>query len=108
MACAFASACIPGDIQPSGGDYFGNPVNRTARIEAAAHGGMILMSEDTAQRLQDDLPDGAGLIDHGFHRLKDLGASPQTVSANPCGPAASANIPALTPLSRKCTISRRK
>ncbi len=63
-----------GDIQPSDGDYFGNPVNRTARIEAAAHGGMILMSEDTAQRLTEDLPDGASLIDHGFHTLKDLGA----------------------------------
>ncbi len=63
-----------GDIQPSGGDYFGNPVNRTARIEAAAHGGMILMSEDTAERLTADLPEGAALIDHGFHRLKDLGA----------------------------------
>ena len=63
-----------GDIEPSEGDYFGNPVNRTARIEAAAHGGMILMSEDTAQRLTEDLPDGASLIDFGFHTLKDLGA----------------------------------
>lgn len=63
-----------GDIQPSDGDYFGNPVNRTARIEAAAHGGMILLSEDTAQRLEESLPDGASLIDHGFHTLKDLGA----------------------------------
>ena len=63
-----------GTLYPSGGDYFGTPVNRTARIEAAAHGGMILLSEETAQRLEGCLPNGASLVDHGFHTLKDLGA----------------------------------
>src|SRR5581483_8843100 len=39
-----------GLLEPIGGDYFGPPVNRAARIERAAHGGMILLSADTAQR----------------------------------------------------------
>ncbi len=61
-------------IEPMDGDYFGNPVNRAARIESAAHGGMILLSEDTAQRMGDALPAEAILLDLGFHRLKDLSA----------------------------------
>jgi predicted ATPase/class 3 adenylate cyclase/uncharacterized protein HemY len=59
-------------MTPAEGDYFGSAVNRAARIEGAAHGSMILISEETALRLQDELPFGASLIDHGMHRLKDL------------------------------------
>lgn len=61
-------------IEPMDGDYFGNPVNRAARIESAAHGGMILLSEETARRMDEALPAEAVLLDLGFHRLKDLSA----------------------------------
>jgi predicted ATPase/class 3 adenylate cyclase len=55
------------------GDYFGPVVNRTARLEAVAHGGQVLVSGVTAELLSDALPDGVSLRDLGLHRLKDLG-----------------------------------
>jgi class 3 adenylate cyclase len=55
-----------------GSDYFGPPVNRTARILSTAHGGQVLISEDTRQRLVTELEPGVSLTDLGFHQLKDL------------------------------------
>ena len=55
------------------GDYFGPVVNRTARLEAVAYGGQVLVSGVTAELLADALPDGVRLHDLGLHRLKDLG-----------------------------------
>jgi predicted ATPase/class 3 adenylate cyclase len=54
-------------------DYFGPAVNRTARLEAVAHGGQVLVSGATAELLSETLPDGVALRDLGPHRLKDLG-----------------------------------
>ena len=62
-----------GDAESRGGDYFGPAVNRTARIMAAGHGGQILLSASTADRLDGDLPATSRLRDLGEHRLKDLG-----------------------------------
>jgi predicted ATPase/class 3 adenylate cyclase len=61
-----------GETEERDGDYFGPVVNRVARLEAAAHGGQILLSAATAELIQDALPDGAILQDLGHHRLKDL------------------------------------
>jgi len=58
-------------------DYFGPVVNRAARLEAAAHGGQVLVSGATAELLAGTLPDGAALRDLGPHRLKDLGRPEQ-------------------------------
>jgi len=58
-------------------DYFGPVVNRTARLEAVAHGGQVLVSGATAALLSDALPGGAALRDLGSHRLKDLGRPEQ-------------------------------
>jgi predicted ATPase len=58
-------------------DYFGPVVNRAARLEAAAHGGQVLISGATAELLAGSLPAGAGLRDLGLHRLKDLGRPEQ-------------------------------
>jgi len=56
-----------------GGDYFGPPVNRVARIQAAGHGGQVLLSAVTREAIEaKGLPDGIVLRDHGEHRLKDL------------------------------------
>lgn len=54
-------------------DYFGPAVNRAARIEAAAHGGQILLSQAVERLLGGELPEGIDLIDLGEHRLKGLG-----------------------------------
>jgi predicted ATPase/class 3 adenylate cyclase len=58
-------------------DYFGPVVNRAARLEAAAHGGQVLVSGATAELLAGSLPEGVGLDDLGPHRLKDLGRPEQ-------------------------------
>ncbi len=66
-----------GACEQRDGDYFGPVVNRTARLEAVAHGGQVLVSGVTAELLSDALPDGLSLRDLGLHRLKDLGRPEQ-------------------------------
>jgi predicted ATPase/class 3 adenylate cyclase len=58
-------------------DYFGPVVNRTARLEAIASGGQVLLSGATAELLSESLPAGIILRDLGHHRLKDLGRPEQ-------------------------------
>ena len=53
-------------------DYYGNAVNRCARLRSIAHGGQILISEATAQLVRDDLSGEISLRELGSHRLKDL------------------------------------
>jgi predicted ATPase/class 3 adenylate cyclase len=53
--------------------YANLPINRCARLMAAAHGGQIVISGATESLVRDQLPDGVGLIDLGEHRLRDLG-----------------------------------
>jgi predicted ATPase/class 3 adenylate cyclase len=57
-----------GSIDPCGGDYFGQPVNRTARIMAIGSGGQILASEATKALLSPQTP----LRSLGRQILKDL------------------------------------
>jgi predicted ATPase/class 3 adenylate cyclase len=54
------------------GDYFGQPLNRVARLLAIGHGGQVLLSASTRDIVQDILPEGASLRDMGERRLKDL------------------------------------
>lgn len=53
-------------------DYFGGTLNRTARIEAAAHGGQILVSGVTRALALDNLPPDLQFHELGEHRLKGL------------------------------------
>ena len=53
-------------------DYFGQAVNRVARLLAAGHGGQTLLSRTTYELVRDALPEGVRLQDLGQHRLKDL------------------------------------
>ena len=54
------------------GDFYGRAVNRCARIRAAANGGQVLLSRATCELVRDSLPQGAGLLDLGERKLRDL------------------------------------
>ena len=58
-------------------DYFGQPLNRVARLLAAGHGAQVLISAATQELTRDTLPAAAGLKDVGEHRLRDLGRPEQ-------------------------------
>ena len=58
------------EIRDSG--YFGQPLNRAARLLAAGHGGQILVSATAERGLREHLPAVAALRDMGERRLKDL------------------------------------
>jgi predicted ATPase len=58
-----------GEVHERDGDYFGPPVNRTARLMSAGHGGQVLISGVTAE-----LVPGLVLRNLGQHRLRDLGS----------------------------------
>ncbi len=53
-------------------DYFGAPVNRTARVMSVAHGGQVLLSQAVADCVRERLPPTVTLRDLGSVRLKDL------------------------------------
>jgi adenylate cyclase len=53
-------------------DYFGEPLNRAARLLAAGHGEQTLVSEATSDLCRDHLPPLATLKSLGEHHLKDL------------------------------------
>jgi len=60
------------------GDYFGQTLNRVARLQAVAYGGQILVSTVTRELVANLLPEGCYLLDLGEHRLKDL-ANPEQI-----------------------------
>jgi len=61
-----------GPAESRAGDYFGPSVNRAARLQAAGHGGQILLSDATRALVAGGLPTEITLRDWGIHRLKDL------------------------------------
>jgi class 3 adenylate cyclase len=62
-------ALHPGPVEPRGAHYYGPPLYRCARILALLHGGQVVLSAAAARA---GLPPGAGLLDLGEHRLRDL------------------------------------
>lgn len=61
-----------GTAEARDNDYFGNSLNRVARILAAAHGGQVLLSLPARELLGDELPGHLELRDLGERRLRDL------------------------------------
>lgn len=58
-------------ISVSGG-FVGLSINRVARISAVAHGGQVVVSEETVRRVEVENPGRLEFVDLGRHRLKDL------------------------------------
>ena len=62
-----------GQASPVDGRYTGLAVHRAARIQAAAHGGQVLVSQSTQSLLEDEEEDlQVNLRDLGDQRLKDI------------------------------------
>ncbi|WP_309715233.1 tetratricopeptide repeat protein [Armatimonas sp.] len=61
-----------GVVEERDGDYFGQPLNRVARLLSAGHGGQILLSQAMQEAISSSLPSGMILRDRGARRLKDL------------------------------------
>lgn len=62
-----------GAVESRDNDYFGQAVNRVARLVSVGYGGQILLSQSTCELTRDVLPMGANVRSLGEHRLKDLG-----------------------------------
>jgi predicted ATPase/class 3 adenylate cyclase len=61
------------------GDYFGQSINRAARIMSVGHGGQVLLSETTTQVVREHLPKDKTLLELGVHYLKGL-ARPEKIA----------------------------
>ncbi len=85
-----------GGAEQRDGDYFGQPLNRVARLLAAGHGGQVLLSELTAGLVRSVLPTDISLRDLGEHRLKDLMESEHIFQV--VGPDLPSEFPALRTL----------
>jgi predicted ATPase/class 3 adenylate cyclase len=77
-------------------DFYGQAVNRAARIMSVAHGGQVLLSEAVAVLLRERLPAGVSLRDLGSVRLRDL-ARPERIY-QVIDPQLRADFPALRTL----------
>ena len=72
IALAVRCGLDAGVVERRDNDYFGTPVNRAARIMAAAHGGQVLVSQPVAALVRERLPQGVSLRDLGVARFRDL------------------------------------
>jgi class 3 adenylate cyclase/tetratricopeptide (TPR) repeat protein len=72
IVLATRAALHTGEVELRDGDYYGQTLNRAARLRALGRGGQILLSRATADLVADQLPTGAKLVDVGAHHLKGL------------------------------------
>jgi predicted ATPase/class 3 adenylate cyclase len=79
-----------------GEHYLNQPLNRCARLMAAAHGGQALVSGATELLVREDLPEGCALVDLGEHRLRDLARPVRVFQLT--GPGLRAEFPPLRTL----------
>jgi predicted ATPase/class 3 adenylate cyclase len=90
-----------GVAEERGGDYFGPPLNRVARLLSAGHGGQTLLTLATQELVRDNLPSKTTLYDLGEHRLKDLFRPEHVYQLN--APDLPAEFPALRTLDARAT-----
>jgi len=77
-------------------DYFGQPLNRVARLLATCHGGQVLLSDAARTLVLDRLSSEIRLKDLGTHRLRDL-SRPEAVF-QVCHPDLRSDFPPLRSL----------
>jgi class 3 adenylate cyclase/tetratricopeptide (TPR) repeat protein len=83
-----------GDIAMRDGTYASSlTLVKVQRVMSAGHGGQILLSEDAAAPVRDDLCDGIALKDMGAHRLRGLAAPLEIFQL--IGPSLPAEFPPL-------------
>ena len=85
-----------GEAELRDDDYFGNTVNRCARLRAIGHGGQILLSQALFDLVNDRLPEGIVLRHLGLHRLKDMQRSERVYQVE--HPEIESNFPPLRSL----------
>lgn len=61
-----------GEASLRAGNYYGQTINRTARLREIAHGGQALLSQATYELMRDDVPRSAVIVPLGPHILRDL------------------------------------
>jgi predicted ATPase/class 3 adenylate cyclase len=67
-----------GAVEQRDNDYFGQPLNRVARLLSAGYGRQVLLSDVAQELTRDHLPPSVSLKPLGEHRLRDL-ARPEPV-----------------------------
>ncbi|HSM43969.1 MAG TPA: BTAD domain-containing putative transcriptional regulator, partial [Acidimicrobiia bacterium] len=67
-----------GEAESRGGDFFGPPLNRAARLAAAAHGGQVLISAGAQSAIVDSAPAGMQVRHLGEHVLRGF-ALPESI-----------------------------
>jgi predicted ATPase/class 3 adenylate cyclase len=82
------------ELDPGGNEYaVSHTKNRVARIMSAAHGGQILLSQETKDLVDHQLPEGVMLKDLGEQRLKGLSLPEHLYQA--CAPGMLQDFPPL-------------
>jgi class 3 adenylate cyclase len=74
------AALHTGAAEARGGDYFGAPLNRVARLLEAGHGGQILLSAATEELVRDQLPEAVSLLDTDRFRVHEADRLPKCLA----------------------------
>jgi predicted ATPase/class 3 adenylate cyclase len=98
---AVRMALHTGAVHSRKNDYLGQPLNRTARLMDAGHGGQVLLSRATQELVRDALPADVTLRDMGEHRLRDLSSPEQIFQV--VAPGLATEFPPLRTLNTRIT-----
>jgi len=81
-ALRIRAAIHTGVVEERAGDYYGSPVNRTARLMGVGYGGQILLSETAYDLVRDSVVGDIVFRDLGQHRLRDMVRPERIFQAN--------------------------
>jgi predicted ATPase/class 3 adenylate cyclase len=96
---AVRMAVHTGPVESRDNDYFGQGMNRCARLLGIAYGGQILVSGVAAEMAQGSMPAQSSLVDLGRHKLRDVSEAEQVYQL--LAPGLRAGFPTLRSLGAK-------